>query len=172
MKSRARLFGHSIHQMLVAFPIGLLLTSVVFDALSYRIPGPSMLGAAYWMLTAGIVGGLVAAPFGLIDLLSVPDRTRASRIGRWHGVGNVVVLGFFVSSWALRSGGDVAPSHLALVLSVVGAVLILMTAWMGGELVSRLGIGVSSTAHADATSSLEDETVTPAPLETADRPVL
>lgn len=161
MESRARLFGHSIHQMLVGFPIGLLLTSVVFDALSFRIAGPSMLAASYWMLTAGIVGGLVAAPFGLIDLMAVPEGTRASRIGRWHGVGNVVVLGFFLSSWALRPGGDVAPSTLALALSVAGAALVLMTAWMGGELVSRLGIGVSPSAHPDARSSMVAQSVPP-----------
>ena len=42
MQSRARLAGHSIHTMLVALPIGLLLASVVFDALSLVVAGTSM----------------------------------------------------------------------------------------------------------------------------------
>ena len=32
MESRAKLFGHSIHQMLIVFPLGLLATGVVFLA--------------------------------------------------------------------------------------------------------------------------------------------
>jgi len=156
MESKAKLFGHSIHQMLVAFPVGLLLASVAFDALSQVFVGSSMSVAAYWMLTAGIAGGLLAAPFGLIDLMAVPDRTRASRIGTWHGVGNVVALCIFISSWALRPGSDVAAPGMAIFLSVVGALFLLMTAWLGGELVSRLGVGVSSEAHLNARSSLRD----------------
>lgn len=56
----------------------LLLASVVFDGLSFLADGTSMPAAAYWMLAAGIVGGLVTAPFGLIDLMAVPPNTRAS----------------------------------------------------------------------------------------------
>lgn len=35
MESRAKVLGHPLHQMLVAFPLGLLVTSVVFDGLYY-----------------------------------------------------------------------------------------------------------------------------------------
>jgi hypothetical protein len=41
------------------------------------------------------------------------------------------------------------------VLSFCGAGLALVTAWLGGELVDRLGVGVSTNAHLDARSSLE-----------------
>jgi uncharacterized membrane protein len=154
MESKARFLGHSIHQMLVAFPVGLLLASVAFDAVARVLASGSMVAAAHWMLVAGVVGGLVAAPFGLADLMAVPSRTRASRIGAWHGVGNVVALCLFISSWALRPGESVAPPGLAVGLSLAGAVVILMTAWLGGELVSRLGVGVSPQAHVNAGSSL------------------
>ena len=33
MESRAKLFGHPIHQQLIVFPLGLLFTSVVFDVI-------------------------------------------------------------------------------------------------------------------------------------------
>lgn len=154
MESKARLLGHSIHQMLVAFPVGLLLASVAFDAVAQVLSNGSMVAAAYWMLVAGIVGGLVAAPFGVVDLMAVPSRTRASRIGAWHAVGNVVALCLFIASWALRDGESVVPPGLAVALSLAGAIVILMTAWLGGELVSRLGVGVSTHAHVDAGSSL------------------
>ena len=37
MEARATLFGHSIHQMLIPFPFGLLATGVIFDIV--RISG-------------------------------------------------------------------------------------------------------------------------------------
>lgn len=154
MESKARFMGHSIHQMLVAFPVGLLLASVAFDGLAVLAPGTSMSAVAYWILAAGIVGGLVAAPFGLIDLLAIPYETRARHVGGWHAVGNLIVLCLFFSSWVLRPEASATPPVAAVVLSLAGAVSVLVTAWMGGELVSRMGVGVSSGAHADASSSL------------------
>jgi len=35
MQSRARFLGHSIHQSLVAFPVGLLATAVVLDLIAH-----------------------------------------------------------------------------------------------------------------------------------------
>lgn len=163
MESKAKLLGHSIHQMLVAFPVGLLLASVAFDAVAQVLASGSMVAAAYWMLVAGILGGLIAAPFGMVDLMAVPARTRASRIGSWHAVGNVVALCLFIASWALRPGESLAPPGLAVGLSGAGALVILMTAWLGGELVSRLGVGVSPHAHLDAGSSLRGDAASPVP---------
>jgi hypothetical protein len=46
------------------------------------------------------------------------------------------------------------PDALALILSFAGAGLALLTAWLGGELVDRLGIGVDDGANPDAPNSL------------------
>lgn len=170
MESKAKFMGHSIHQMLVAFPVGLLVGSVVFDLVSLFPYKPLLAAAAYWMLTAGIVGGLVAAPFGLIDLMAIPERTRASRIGSMHAVGNVIVLALFIGSWVLRPSGEVAPPTMALTLSIAGAAMVIMTAWMGAELISRLGIGVSPHANPDASSSMQGPVENPA-VEPPVRPI-
>jgi uncharacterized membrane protein len=109
---------------------------------------------AYWMIAAGIIGGLVAAPFGWIDWFAIPRRTRARSVGLWHGVGNVVVLLLFAASWLLRRDVPERPEAIAFVLSFAGAGLALLTGWLGGELVDRLGIGVDDGAHPNAPSSL------------------
>jgi uncharacterized membrane protein len=155
MESRARFLGHSIHQSLVAFPVGLLATAVVLDLIAIFGRYPTAVVAAYWMMACGIVGALIAAPFGLIDLLAIRKDTRAARIGRLHGGGNVIVLLLFIGSWLMRRDDGMQASGLALLLSFGGGALALMTAWLGGELVARLGVGVHDGAHLDAPSSLD-----------------
>src|SRR5215217_481943 len=99
MKAKARLFGHPIHQMLIVFPLGLLGTSLIFDIVHLVSGGEQWAVIAYWLIAAGIVSGLVAAVFGLIDWLAIPQDTRAKRIGAVHGLGNVVVVALFALSW-------------------------------------------------------------------------
>jgi len=156
MESRVKLFGHPVHQMLIVFPLGLLATSVVFDIIHLASGAAYAATVAYALIASGIVGGLLAAPFGLIDWIAIPSATRAKRIGGLHGGGNVVVLALFAISLWLRSGLVQQPSTLALVLSLCGAALAVVTGWLGGELVDRLGIGISADAHPDAPSSLHD----------------
>ena len=153
MRSHARLLGHSIHQMLIVFPLGLLATAVLFDLIDLATGTGAFLEAAYWMTAAGVIGALVAAPFGFIDWLHIPRGTRARRIGALHGGGNLVVTGLFVASWLLREPEADVPVE-ALALALAGVALALVTAWLGGELVSRLGIGVYDDAGFDASSSL------------------
>ena len=154
MEVRTKLLGHPIHQMLVNFPLGLLPTAIIFDIIYLSTRNPRWADVAFWMIAAGIIGALIAAVFGLIDLLSIPTGTRASRIGIVHGIGNVIVVGLFVASWFLRYYAADVPPPLAYVLSFVGIALALFTAWLGGELVDRLGVGVDEGANLNAPSSL------------------
>jgi uncharacterized membrane protein len=156
MESRAKLLGHPIHPMLIVFPLGLLATAVVFDVIFLITDTLVMATVAYWMIVAGIIGGLLAAPFGLIDWLAIPEGTRAKAIGRMHGLGNVVVLLLFAGSWFLRRDVPEAPGLFAHFLSFAGAGLALVTAWLGGELVDRLGVGVYDGANLNASSSLSE----------------
>src|SRR5215218_5287412 len=102
MESKAKLFGHPIHQMLIVIPLGLLATATVFDILYLFTGNGALATVAFWNILAGILGGLLAAVFGLIDWLAIPDGTRAKQIGLLHGGGNVVIVGLFAVSWLLR----------------------------------------------------------------------
>jgi len=64
MESRAKLFGHAIHPILIVFPLGLLATGVVFDIIYLIMDDPMFALVSFWMITAGLIGGLLAAPFG------------------------------------------------------------------------------------------------------------
>lgn len=154
MESKAKFLGHPIHQTLIVLPLGSLAMAVVFDIVYLMTGSATMAVVAFWLIVAGIIAGLLAAPFGTIDWLSIPKGTRAKRVGLMHGVGNVIVLLLFLVSLGTRIGAVGAPSGLAILFSIAGAALAVVTGWLGGELVDRLGVGVSDDAHLDARSSL------------------
>ena len=159
MQSKARLLGHSIHQILIAFPLGLLGMSVGFDVVRF-ISGDRMWSlVALYMIGAGLLSGLAAAVAGLIDYLAIPQPTRAKRVGRIHGIVTVLVILLFAGSWLIRYTGSTANFAWAFALSASGGVLLALAGWLGGELVSRMGVGVDDGAHLDARSSLSGDPV-------------
>ena len=154
MESRAKILGHAIHPILIVFPLGLLATGVIFDAVYLIWGNPAMATVAYWMIVAGIIGGALAAPPGWIDWFAIPSGTRAKSVGLIHGLGNVLVLLLFIVSWWLRLDAPERPETLASILSFAGAGLALFTGWLGGELVERLGVSVDPGAHLNSPNSL------------------
>jgi uncharacterized membrane protein len=158
MESRVKLAGHPIHPMLIVLPLGLLATAVVFDIVYLATGDATFAEVAFWNITIGIVGGLGAALFGLIDWLAIPQGTRAKRLGAWHGLGNLGIVVLFLISWFLRLPDHAySPDLVPFVLGLVGVLAALVTAWLGGELVYRLRVAVDADAGLDASSSLERE---------------
>ena len=98
METRIKLFGHPVHPMLIVYPIGLFSVAVLFDILYLVFGNPVLPSVSYYMIAAGVVGGLLAAVFGFIDWLGLPGNSRAKRIGLWHGIGNFVIVVFFAIS--------------------------------------------------------------------------
>lgn len=155
MESRLKVLGHPVHPMLVMFPVALLVTAVLFDVID-TVGGPDFLGeVAYWNITVGLVGGLLAAAAGSVDLLAVPAGTRAKRVGVTHAAANLAVILLFAAVWVVRLNADSRAAGGALIAIEVVAVAILgVSAWLGGELVDRLGVGVDPAADLNAPSSL------------------
>ncbi|HET9014959.1 MAG TPA: DUF2231 domain-containing protein [Thermomicrobiaceae bacterium] len=165
MESRVKLLGHPVHPMLVVYPLGLLGTSLGFDIVHLVTQRALWAVIAYWLIAAGVVGGALAVPFGLVDWLSIPGRTRARAIGAWHGVGNLTVLGLFAADWVLRRGEPAGPGVLPIALSCLGVGLLIVTGWLGGELIDHLGVGVDNGAHLNAPTSLGSQDAPPRPRD-------
>ena len=161
MESRVKVLGHPVHQALIPLPLGILSASVAFDAV-HRLSGKaSWRSAADATLGAGLLGGLVAAPFGVVDWLAIPAGTRAKRIGLLHGMGNLTMMGLFGASWWLRRERPAGDARVPLALSLAGMTTASAAGWLGGELVGRLGVGVDPGAHLDAPSSLSGQPAQP-----------
>lgn len=140
MASRASIAGHPIHPMLVTLPIGLFLFSFICD-LFFRFGS----GASVWVTVAiytmagGVIGALLAAVPGLIDLLSL-EPSKAKTIGVWHMVINLTVVALFAVNLWLRTQQQGGAGNLPFILSVVGILLLVVSGWLGGEMVYVHGV--------------------------------
>src|SRR5260221_13900089 len=100
MESKVKSMGHAMHPMLVNFPLGLLITSAIFDIVHLITGNGYWSEIAFWMIAAGLIGGLLAAAVGAIDWFAIPSGTRAKSVGLWHGGGHVLGLRLFIiSGW-------------------------------------------------------------------------
>src|SRR5438093_9064440 len=101
MITKARIGGHPIHPMLVAFPIGLWATSFAVDVLYYFVRHPTLLVISKFLLAAGCIGAIAAAIPGIIDWWSLEDR-EVVKVANWHARLNIAALVVFAISLYLR----------------------------------------------------------------------
>jgi uncharacterized membrane protein len=141
-RSTARIGGHPIHPMLVPFPIAFFVAVFVTDLL-YVLRGEAVwAGASYWLLIAGLVTAALAALAGLADFLG-ERRIRGLGIAWAHMIGNVAAVVLQLVNLLIRlDDRTVAVEGLGVILSGVVVALLLVTGWLGGDLVYRHGVGV------------------------------
>lgn len=143
MRSRAHFKSHPIHPMLIAFPIGLWVASLLFDLLGLALHRPALWSAGYYTAIGGCVGAVLAAVPGVIDLFSVvPPRSSAKTRGLIHGAINTLVLVTFAGEVFYRGGAELAPDRIAVFASVIAVCLLGYSGWLGGTLAYRNQIGV------------------------------
>jgi uncharacterized membrane protein len=148
--------GHRLHQMLIVFPLGLLAGGLIFDIFHWFSADGRWGVIAFWLISIGIVAALLAAVFGFIDWLGIPSNTRAKVVGAYHGIGNVIVVTLFFISWLARLNHIEQPGGVAYAFSVAGVCLVLVTGWLGGELVSHFGVGVHPDVDLNARPTLSN----------------
>ena len=141
MSSPASFKGHPFHPIIVPLPIGLWIFSLISDLIfKFGWGGAVWNDIAFYTLAGGIVGALIAALPGLIDLLSL-ENPKTKSIAVWHMVINLLaVVLYCVNLWLRmhRAPGD----NLPIILSAIGIVLIIISGWLGGELVYVRGVAV------------------------------
>jgi uncharacterized membrane protein len=136
--------GHPIHAILVPLPIGLWIFALVCDVMALVNGGPDWRTVAFYSIGGGIVGALLAAIPGLIDLLSLPPGP-TRRTGIIHMSINLVAVALFAVNFGMRWG---AVDHSGpVLLTGLGVVLIGISGWLGGEMVYRGGVGVAPAAR-------------------------
>ena len=152
MRTPASIAGHPIHPMLVPLPIGLWIFSLVCDLIAAGgNSNPAWHTVALYTMGGGIVGALLAAVFGLIDLLSLPPGPR--RTALIHMGINLVVVALYLINFGMRYS-DPAKGGITLGLSIVAIGLLVISGWLGGKMVYEHGIGVSTVPQAPPASGV------------------
>jgi len=138
-------YGHPIHPITVTIPIGAFVSALIFDlaAMMADDAEPYARGAAL-LLVIGLGGVVVAAAFGLMDLLAIPRRTRAFRVGMTHMVVNVIASLLFAVSLAMRIDDLTEEAGTpALVVLLAGLAVLGFGGFLGGVLAFHYGVRVA-----------------------------
>ncbi|MFC3686805.1 DUF2231 domain-containing protein [Aquipuribacter hungaricus] len=143
-------YGHPFHAQVVTLPIGAFTASLLFD-LGARLGWVDTSSAAFasaWLLAIGLAGAVLAMALGVMDLTTIPDRTKANRTAVTHGTINSVASVILALSAFLRfsQGTDEVPTA-AFVLSVVGLLVLGVGGWLGGKLAYTYGVRVAREAR-------------------------
>lgn len=143
-------YGHPFHPMLVTVPIGAWVGSLVFDIASRVAEDPDFLSrGAMWLIAIGVIGALVAAMTGFLDLFAIPVGTPAFRVGLLHMTLNLLVTAAFAGNFLWRHAGrgpsgDVGAGQLAL--SALSLAVLGVSGYLGGRLAYRYGVRVADEA--------------------------
>jgi uncharacterized membrane protein len=142
MRTPASIARHPIHPMLVPIPIGLWVFSLVCDLIhAGGSSNPAWSTVALYSMGGGIVGALLAAVPGLIDLLSLPPGPR--RTALVHMAINLTVVALYAINLWMRLRSPEDPGNLVW-LSVLSIGLLVISGWLGGKLVYEHGVAVDT----------------------------
>ena len=137
-------YGHPFHATVVTIPIGAWTAAVVFDIAALFGAAPHALAiGALWLVIIGVIGGLLAAVFGLLDFSQLPSGTRVRRTAVWHLAFNSTAIVLFVLSAIVRSGNPDDPSVGGFILALIGILVVGVSGALGGELAYRHGVRVA-----------------------------
>ena len=143
----ATIAKHPIHPMLVVFPIGLWIFSLVCDLVYLFKPDlPLWRDMALYTMAGGWIGALAAAVPGFIDYLGIPSGAVKSKATTHMALNLVVVMLYAINLWMRSAGNEVG--GWPMVLSVIAVLLLAVSGWLGGDLVYVQGVGVEEKAQA------------------------
>ena len=181
MYSKARVAGHPIHPMLVAFPLAFY-SATVATLLAY-IGTREVFWYRFAMVAniAGIATAVIAALPGALDLAALPRSSRARAAGIRHAGFNMIATGLFVvtalvlyHSWTERvmvDGEYQFDATIPLAMAVVAWVSMVIAGSLGWTLVQTHHVGVKpARVHADRPSREPELDVAPAFLTARARP--
>src|SRR6266700_1637541 len=173
---------HPLHPMLVHFPIGLFLLSLLLDLASLAFPSvPNLVRDSFYAMLLGVITALMAAVPGFVDYTDIRSDHPAKRTATAHLTLNLIVVALYGINLGVRSSSLVDPKiqTAPLILSFIAIALLSVSGYLGGRLVYDDGIGVGrhkrrtptpeSTLRLSATNIANDGDLAFVPIPEANR---
>ena len=132
----------TMHALLVTLPVGALACSVLFDVASHLAQRIEFARPSFWLVTVGLVAGVVAGLVGLVAAARLPHGSPARRLMVRHLAVTDAALALFAVSLVTRRGmlPEQSVGWTSIALSVLGLVLLLLGAGLGAQLAHRHGV--------------------------------
>jgi uncharacterized membrane protein len=150
MYSKAKILGHPIHPMLVAYPIALYTATAVCYIIYVFHNDPFFFKAAVASNVAGVVMAAAAALPGFLDwAIGIPNGSAAKQHGLIHMGLNVAALVIFVVNAIIHTGNWTTPSGTAsaIILSVLGVLCTVGAGFFGWIMIQTDHVGVEMPAR-------------------------
>jgi len=139
-----------LHGALNHFPIALLFVSAGLDFVAGK--RPSLRASAWLLLVLGTLGAIAATISGLLAHLAYEDNPyllSAIEVHQYLAFATTALFAF-LTAWrwrSLRRSSDIGGNLMYLALILLGLVILGVTGFVGGNLVTEYGIGVEGVTR-------------------------
>lgn len=136
---------HPIHPMLVHFPIGFFVLSLLLDLASLALPSvPHLVRDSFYAMLGGVIFSLLAAVPGFVDYTDIRSDHPGKRTATAHMVLNLFVVAIYAISLGVRSStlAESSIPPVPLIMSLVAFTFLSISGYLGGRLVYDEGIAV------------------------------
>ena len=140
MQGKATFRGHPLHLMTISFPVAFWTGTVATDLLGWRTEDPFWYHMSVALIAMGTLSGALASLFGYIDYRTIPMNSRARKIATLHMFGSLLLLVIFPIAYVLRRHAFASPA--GIVITALGALVLLVAGYLGSELAVKFGMGL------------------------------
>jgi uncharacterized membrane protein len=136
---------HPLHPIVAHVPMAMWPGALIFDILS-RWNGNAMVRLSFYAIAFGLIATLLAVPAGVVDWTGIKKEKPAWKIGLYHMILNLTVGVLFAINLGLRIHtfrNDSRVTDPPLALSIIGTVLLITSAYLGGLMTYNYGISVA-----------------------------
>ncbi|WP_053960031.1 DUF2231 domain-containing protein [Sulfobacillus thermosulfidooxidans] len=162
------LFPHTIHPMVVHFPIALLYLALAIDILGKFVKTPDRFfdRASFWLTILGFIAGAIAAAMGVISEQFVRWNATTSVLLSAHQR-DAVLTGIFAllaimvrlfsrypaptmgrnQAWSFWNTGRGRSNGLSTLFLLLAVIMITWTGSLGGTMVYHYGVGIRHVTY-------------------------
>ncbi|PTX97819.1 DUF2231 domain-containing protein [Opitutus sp. ER46] len=144
--------GHPLHPAIVHVPIGLWIVAAILDYVGRDAARDSVIPLlAIFCVGTGLVGALLAVPTGVADWSSIKKEKPAWKLGLYHLALNLLAAILWAANFGLRWTALSTPHPITppiLATSTAGAVLVVLSGYLGSLMVFDHGISVARQSKA------------------------